>query len=183
MHLGGVICLGAWRLSWTASQLLEVRAKLRASIHIRRRAFQQILHVLVRQLSHESCRCSQNQRSIGKHFAFGDDRARAEQATFADHRAIEMGAEQVLSRRDRGRYSIVPYHHTQHRRYRVRRQSEDQRVNKYLQSWDVSNVFLAGSSAFPKNVGRNPTGPVGALAYRLADTLKDQYLKRPDRLV
>ena len=56
-------------------------------------------------------------------------------------------------------------------------------LNKHLQSWDVSNVFVVGSSVFPQNAGRNPTGPVGALAYRLADTLKDRYLKRPERLV
>jgi gluconate 2-dehydrogenase alpha chain len=56
-------------------------------------------------------------------------------------------------------------------------------LNKHLQSWDVSNVFVVGSSVFPQNAGRNPTGPVGALSYRLADTLKDQYLQRPGRLV
>lgn len=98
--------------------------------------------------------------------------------------AKEMGAEQVLSRRDRGRYSIVPYqttHNTGGTAF-----GDDPRtsaLNKYLQSWDVSNVFVVGSSAFPQNAGRNPTGPVGALAYRLADTLKDRYLKRPERLV
>jgi gluconate 2-dehydrogenase alpha chain len=46
----------------------------------------------------------------------------------------------------------------------------------------VSNVFVVGSSAFPQNAGRNPTGPVGALAYRLADTLKNKYLKTAGRL-
>lgn len=98
--------------------------------------------------------------------------------------AKEMGAEQVLSRRDRGRYSIVPYqttHNTGGTAF-----GDDPRtsaLNKYLQSWDVSNVFVVGSSAFPQNAGRNPTGPVGALAYRLADTLKERYLKRPERLV
>lgn len=97
--------------------------------------------------------------------------------------AQAMGAEQVLSRRDRGRYSIVPYqttHNTGGTAF-----GDDPKtsaLNKYLQSWDVSNVFVVGSSAFPQNAGRNPTGPAGALAYRLADTLKDQYLKRPGRL-
>mgnify|MGYP003353437174 CR=1 FL=1 len=37
-------------------------------------------------------------------------------------------------------------------------------VNKYLQSWDVSNVFVVGASAFAHNAGMNPTGTVGALA-------------------
>jgi gluconate 2-dehydrogenase alpha chain len=98
--------------------------------------------------------------------------------------AKEMGAEQVLSRRDRGRYSIVPYQTTHNTGGTVF--GDDPRtsaLNKYLQSWDVSNVFVVGSSAFPQNAGRNPTGPVGALAYRLADTLKEQYLQRPGRLV
>lgn len=98
--------------------------------------------------------------------------------------AKEMGAEQVLSRSDRRRYSIVPYQTTHNTGGAVF--GEDPRtsaLNRHLQSWDVSNVFVVGSSAFPQNAGRNPTGPVGALAYRLADTLKGQYLKRPDRLV
>ena len=55
-------------------------------------------------------------------------------------------------------------------------------VNKYLQSWDVSNVFVVGASVFTHNSSYNPTGPVGALAYRLADTLKEMYLKRPEPL-
>ncbi|TMV61748.1 GMC family oxidoreductase, partial [Thioclava sp. BHET1] len=42
-------------------------------------------------------------------------------------------------------------------------------VNKYLQSWDVPNVFAIGASAFPQNAGKNPTGPVGALAFWAAD--------------
>jgi gluconate 2-dehydrogenase alpha chain len=98
--------------------------------------------------------------------------------------AKEMGAEQVLSRRDRGRYSIVPYQTTHNTGGTAFGDDpHTSALNKYLQSWDVSNVFVVGSSAFPQNAGRNPTGPVGALAYRLADTLKDQYLKRPGRLV
>jgi len=56
-------------------------------------------------------------------------------------------------------------------------------VNKYLQSWDVSNVFVVGASCFPHNSAYNPTGPVAALAYRLADTIKDTYLKKPQSLV
>ena len=56
-------------------------------------------------------------------------------------------------------------------------------VNKYLQSWDVPNVFVIGASAFPQNPGYNPTGTVGALAYWVADALSSKYLKSPGPLV
>ena len=55
-------------------------------------------------------------------------------------------------------------------------------LNRHCQSWDVSNVFVTGASAFPHNSGYNPTGPVGALAYRMADTIREKYLKNPGPL-
>lgn len=56
-------------------------------------------------------------------------------------------------------------------------------VNKYLQSWDVSNVFVLGASAFPQNFAYNPTNTVGALAYFAAHAIRTQYLKQPGPLV
>ncbi|OZI42474.1 GMC family oxidoreductase [Bordetella genomosp. 5] len=56
-------------------------------------------------------------------------------------------------------------------------------VNKYLQSWDVSNVFVMGACVFPQNMGYNPTGLVGALAYWSAKAIREQYLKNPGPLV
>ena len=56
-------------------------------------------------------------------------------------------------------------------------------VNTYLQSWDVPNVFVLGACAFPQNAGKNPTGPVGALAYWSADAIRKRYLKNPGALV
>ena len=56
-------------------------------------------------------------------------------------------------------------------------------VNRYLQSWDVSNVFVLGASAFQQNEGRNPTGTVGALAYWAAEAIRDRYMKNPGPLV
>jgi gluconate 2-dehydrogenase alpha chain len=56
-------------------------------------------------------------------------------------------------------------------------------LNKYCQSWDVPNLFVLGASALPQNAGRNPTGPVGALAFWAADAITQKYLKRPGRLV
>src|SRR5262249_19203126 len=42
-------------------------------------------------------------------------------------------------------------------------------VNNYLQHWDAPNVFVVGACNFPQNAGFNPTGTVGALAYRAAE--------------
>lgn len=56
-------------------------------------------------------------------------------------------------------------------------------VNRYLQSWDVHNVFVMGASAFPQNLQYNPTGTVGALAYWAAQALRSDYLKNPRPLM
>jgi gluconate 2-dehydrogenase alpha chain len=56
-------------------------------------------------------------------------------------------------------------------------------LNRYLQSWDVSNVFVIGANAFPQNNGYNPTGMVGALAYWSAKAIREHYLKNPGPLV
>ena len=55
----------------------------------------------------------------------------------------------------------------------------DSVVNRYLQSWDVPNVFVVGANAFPHNSAYNPTGPVGALAYWTADAIKTRFRQRP----
>jgi gluconate 2-dehydrogenase alpha chain len=55
-------------------------------------------------------------------------------------------------------------------------------VNTYMQVWDVPNVFSLGASAFPQNSGYNPTGTVGALAYRTADAVVNRYVKNPGLL-
>jgi gluconate 2-dehydrogenase alpha chain len=56
-------------------------------------------------------------------------------------------------------------------------------VNRYLQSWDVHNVFVCGASAFANNGGYNPTGTVGALTLWAADAIRNHYLKAPGPLV
>jgi gluconate 2-dehydrogenase alpha chain len=56
-------------------------------------------------------------------------------------------------------------------------------VNRYLQTWAVSNVFVMGASAFPQNIGYNPTGLVGALTYWSAKAICENYLKQPGPLV
>jgi len=53
--------------------------------------------------------------------------------------------------------------------------------NKYLQAWNVSNVFVMGACAFGQNAAVNPTGTVGALTYWAAEAITKQYLKSPGR--
>jgi gluconate 2-dehydrogenase alpha chain len=55
-------------------------------------------------------------------------------------------------------------------------------VNKYLQSWDVHNLFVLGASAFPQNAAYNPTGTVGALAYWNMDNVIKKYINHPGPL-
>lgn len=56
-------------------------------------------------------------------------------------------------------------------------------VNRYSQSWDVPNLFIYGASAFPQNIGYNPTGLLAALAYFSAEELHRTYFKSPQPLV
>ena len=77
-------------------------------------------------------------------------------------------------------YSIVPYQSTHNMGGAV--MGEDPAtsvVNRYLQSWDVPNVFVVGGSAFPHNAAQGPTETIGMLACWAADGIKDTYLKRP----
>ncbi len=55
-------------------------------------------------------------------------------------------------------------------------------LNRYLQSWDVHNVFVPGASAFPQGLGYNPTGLVAALTYWSAKAIRERYLKSPGAL-
>jgi gluconate 2-dehydrogenase alpha chain len=56
-------------------------------------------------------------------------------------------------------------------------------VNKYLQSWDVSNLFVLGANVFAHGIGYNPTGLVGGLAYWSAANIRATYLKSPGPMV
>lgn len=81
-------------------------------------------------------------------------------------------------------YSIVPYQSTHNTGGAVMGDNpKTSAINRYLQSWDVPNVFVIGANAFPQNAGKNPTGPVGALSYWAADAIKKQYLKDPGPMV
>ena len=83
----------------------------------------------------------------------------------------------------KGHYSIVPYQTTHNTGGAA--MGVDPRtsfVNPFLQSWDVPNLWVMGSSVFPQNPGYNPTGTVGALAFWAADAMK-RYMKNPQPLV
>jgi len=83
-----------------------------------------------------------------------------------------------------GHYSILPYQTTHNTGGAA--MGDDPRtsvVNRYLQSWDVPNLFVMGSSVFPQNAGYNPTGTVGALTYWAADAIRNKYLKNRGPLV
>ncbi len=83
-----------------------------------------------------------------------------------------------------GKYTIVPYQSTHNTGGAVMgADPQTGAVNKYLQSWDVPNVFVVGASAFPQNGGYNPTGTVGALTFQALDAIKTRYLKKPGALV
>jgi gluconate 2-dehydrogenase alpha chain len=83
-----------------------------------------------------------------------------------------------------GKYTIVPYQSTHNTGGAVMgADPATSAVNKYLQSWDVPNVFAVGASAFPQNGGYNPTGTVGALTFQALEAIKTKYLKRPGALV
>jgi len=56
-------------------------------------------------------------------------------------------------------------------------------VNRYLQSWDLHNLFVMGAGVFPQNAGYNPTGTVAALTYWSARAIREQYLRDPGPLV
>lgn len=56
-------------------------------------------------------------------------------------------------------------------------------LNRYLQSWDVPNVFAIGANAFPQTNAYNPTGLVGALAYWTVKKVLSDYLVRECCLV
>jgi gluconate 2-dehydrogenase alpha chain len=97
--------------------------------------------------------------------------------------AKAMGAKQAAVAQLPEHYNIVPYQSTHNVGGAV--MGADPRtsvVNKYGQTWDVSNVFVLGASSFPQNAGYNPTGTVGALAYHTMDAVVNRYIKSPGAL-
>jgi gluconate 2-dehydrogenase alpha chain len=98
--------------------------------------------------------------------------------------AKAMNPREVSVKKRQGSYSIVPYQTTHNTGGAIMGSDpKSSAVNRYLQSWDVPNVFVMGSSVFPQNPGYNPTDTIGALTYWAADAIKNKYLKNPGPLV
>ena len=103
-------------------------------------------------------------------------------------RAVEigkaMGGRQVAGSPRRAPYTVTQYQSTHNTGGTVMGDDPTTSVvNRYLQSWDVPNVFVIGASNFPQNASYNPTDTVGALAYWSAEAIVKRWLPRPGPLV
>jgi gluconate 2-dehydrogenase alpha chain len=98
--------------------------------------------------------------------------------------AKAMGAKTTQVNRLITPWNVVPYQSTHNTGGTViGNDPKTSALNRYLQAWDVPNVFVTGASTFPQNAGYNPTGTVGALTYWALDAIKNKYLKSPGALV
>lgn len=107
---------------------------------------------------------------------------------FLSERVVEiaraMGGREIKVNRREGPYDSMPYQTTHNTGGTIMGTSPaNSVVNRYLQSWDVSNLFVMGANVFPQNAGYNPTGAVAALAYWAADAIRNQYIRNPGPLV
>ena len=115
-------------------------------------------------------------------FDFGENEHRM--SDYLTDRAAEiakaMNPREIHARKRKGHYSIVPYQTTHNTGGAIMgSEPETSVVNRYLQSWDLHNLFVMGASAFPQNAGYNPTGTIGALTYFALDAIRNRYLKSP----
>lgn len=98
--------------------------------------------------------------------------------------AKAAGASKSVTNQLAAHYSVVPYQSTHNTGGAIMGSDPNTSVvNKYGQTWDVSNVFVTGASSFPQNAGYNPTGTVGALAYHTSDAVLTKYVKKPGPLI
>jgi gluconate 2-dehydrogenase alpha chain len=119
-------------------------------------------------------------------FDFGDNEHKM--SDYLTDRAAEvaraMNPREIKLNRRAGSWSVTPYQTTHNTGGAIMGDSpKDSVVNKYLQVWDVPNVFSLGAGAFPQNAGYNPTGTVAALTYFAAARIVSQYIKSPGKLV
>ncbi len=95
-----------------------------------------------------------------------------------------MGANQVVPKPRKGPYDVTSYQ-TSHLCGGAIMGTDPKNsvVNRYLQSWDIPNLFVFGASAFPQNAGYNPTTTIGAVTYWAAEAIRSTYLRHPGPLV
>jgi gluconate 2-dehydrogenase alpha chain len=95
-----------------------------------------------------------------------------------------MGPRQIEKLPRTGHFNIVPYQSTHTCGGAIMgTDPKTSALNRYLQSWDVHNLFVTGATNFPQNAGYNPTDTVAALTYWMLDAVHKQYLKNPGPLV
>jgi len=63
------------------------------------------------------------------------------------------------------------------------REPSSSAINRFMQSWDVHNLFVLGANAFPQNTQYNPTGAIGGLTYHAAAAIRKEYLSNPRQLL
>jgi gluconate 2-dehydrogenase alpha chain len=98
--------------------------------------------------------------------------------------ARAMNPREIKENRRAGSWSVIPYQTTHNTGGAIMGETPEASViNKYLQTWDVPNVFSMGAGAFPQNAGYNPTATVAALTYHAAREIIGRYLKAPGLLV
>ncbi|GIP40067.1 GMC family oxidoreductase [Paenibacillus sp. J31TS4] len=84
--------------------------------------------------------------------------------------ANEMKATKTQASNTISNYDIVPYQSTHNTGGAVMGTDPgNSATNTHMQMWDAENVFVIGANAFTHNSGYNPTGTLGALAYRAAE--------------
>ena len=118
-------------------------------------------------------------------FKDNDHRVNAHAAQMINALAKTMNATHVSAASEAPQsWSVVPYLSTHNGGGTSMGTSpRDSAVNPWLQSWDAHNLFVMGASTFAHNGAYQPTGLVGALAYRTADMIKNRYTKNPGPLV
>lgn len=95
-----------------------------------------------------------------------------------------MGAETDDTPVPRSRYDVTRYQTTHIQGGVVMGASpESSVVTRFLQHWDLPDLWVVGASAFPQNPSHNPTLTAIAITTWAADALIDRYLKNPGHLV
>ena len=98
--------------------------------------------------------------------------------------AREMGARFDENVPPRARYNVISYQSTHIQGGAIMGTSpETSVVNRYLQHWNMPNLFVIGASAFPQNAAPNPTLTVLALTYWASEAMIDRYSKHPEKLI